>query len=83
MLIGEAVLALMDEKTPVSWNSILAKLEVQLADEQDESRACVLKAAIQDVRTEIKMKQCSSNAKGNDESQVAAIGQNNGRLTRH
>lgn len=81
MLIGEAVLALMDENTPVSWNGILAKLEAGLTDERDESRAGLLKAAIQDVSTEMKL--CSSDAKGNDESQVAANGQNHGRLTHH
>lgn len=81
MLIGEAVLALMDEKAPVSWNGILANLEGRLAEEQDESRAGVLKAAIQDVRAE--MKRCSSDAEGSDESQVATIELNHGSLTRH
>lgn len=53
ILIGEATLALLDEKTPVSWTGILKKLEARLADEQDESRAGVFKTAIQDVRAEI------------------------------
>ncbi|QCA06656.1 hypothetical protein [Pantoea vagans] len=81
MLIGEAALALLDEKTPVSWTGILAKLEARLAGEQDESRANVLKAAIQDVRAEIKRR--SSGADNNDEGQVTALHDDQDRLTRH
>ncbi|WP_337022185.1 hypothetical protein [Pantoea anthophila] len=81
MLIGQAALALLDEKTPVSWTGILAKLEALLADEQDESRAGVLKAAIQDVRTE--MKRRGSGADNNEESQVATLHEDQDRLTRH
>ncbi|MBC0854851.1 hypothetical protein [Pantoea stewartii] len=60
MLIGEAALTLLDENTPVSWTGILAKLEARLSDEKDEFRAGELKAAILDVRSE--MKRCSSGA---------------------
>ncbi|MBK5017964.1 hypothetical protein [Pantoea sp. S62] len=81
MLIGQAALALLDEKTPVSWIGILAKLEARLADEQDESRAGVLKAAIQDVRSE--MKRRSSDADNNEESQVVTLHEDKDRLTRH
>jgi probable RcsB/C two-component-system connector len=81
ILIGEAALALLDEKTPVSWTGVLEKLEARLADEQDESRAGVLKAAIQDVRTE--MKRRGSGADSNDEGQVATLYNDQERLTRH
>lgn len=81
MLIGEAALALLDEKTPVSWIGILAKLEAWLDDEQDESRAGVLKAAIQDVTAE--MKRRSSAADKSDEGQAATQHEDHDRLTRH
>lgn len=81
MLIGEAALALLDEKTPVSWTGILTKLEAQLADEQDESKAGVLKVAIQDVR--IEMKRRSSGADDNDDGQVATLYDGQDRLIRH
>ncbi|PEI05863.1 hypothetical protein CRM79_00900 [Pantoea agglomerans] len=81
ILIGEAALTLLDEKLPVSWTGILAKLEARLADEQDESRAGGLKAAIQDVRTE--MKRLSSGADNNDEGQVTTLHEDHDRLTRH
>lgn len=81
ILIGEAALSLLDEKTPVSWTGVLEKLEARLAGEQDESRASVMKAAIQDVRT--KMKRHGSGADSNDEGQVATLHDDQERLTRH
>ncbi|MCX2195028.1 hypothetical protein LD112_24300 [Pantoea agglomerans] len=81
MLIGEAALVLLDEKTPVSWTGILAKLEARLAEEQDESRAGVLATAIQDVRTE--MQRRNPDADKNDEGQVATPHKGHNSLTRH
>ncbi|GME41353.1 hypothetical protein [Pantoea sp. QMID1] len=81
ILIGEAALALLDEKKSVSWTGILVKLEARLANEQDESRADILIAAIQDVRAE--MKRRSSDADKNDEGQVVTQHEDHDRMTRH
>lgn len=81
ILIGEAALTLLDEKTPVSWTGILSKLEARLADEQDESRAEVFKAAIADVRTE--MQRRSSGRNEHNEGQGTASPEDHDRLTRH
>ena len=81
ILIGEAALTLLDEKTPVSWTGILSKLEARLADEQDESRAEVFKAAIDDVRAE--MQRRSSGRNEHKEGQDTASPEDHDRLTRH
>ncbi|AMG58316.1 hypothetical protein [Pantoea vagans] len=81
ILIGEAALTLLDEKTPVSWTGILIKLEARLADEQDESRAEVFKAAIADVRTEMPRRNSGRNE--HHEGQDTASSEDHDRLTRH
>lgn len=80
VLIGEAALTLLDEKTPVSWAGILKKLESRLAGEEDELRAEVLKTAIQDVRAEMERR---AGAEKNDETQSTESAENQNRLTRH
>ncbi|WP_336750091.1 hypothetical protein [Pantoea vagans] len=81
ILIGEAALALLDEKTPVSWTGILRKLEARLTDEYDELRAGVFEAAIQDVRAE--MQRRSSAISKENESHATAPHESDDRLTRH
>ncbi|WP_370425709.1 hypothetical protein AB9Q52_002730 (plasmid) [Pantoea vagans] len=81
ILIGEAALTLLDEKTPVSWTGILSKLEARLADEQDESKAEVFKAAIADVRTEMQPR--NTGRKEHHEGQDTASTEDHDRLTRH
>jgi len=81
ILIGEAALTLLDEKTPVSWTGILSKLEARLANEQDESRAEVFKAAITDVRTEMQRRNSGRNE--HYEGQDTASPEDHDRLTRH
>lgn len=81
ILIGEAALALLDEKTPVSWTGILSKLEARLADEQDEARAEVFKGAIEDIRAEMHRRRSDSNKK--DENHVTSHHEDHDRLTRH
>ncbi|WP_312180976.1 hypothetical protein [Pantoea sp. CTOTU46764] len=53
LLIGEAVLALLQEKAGISRRALLAKLQFMLEAEQDEERAHATKLAIQDVMSEI------------------------------
>ncbi|WP_216364362.1 hypothetical protein [Pantoea coffeiphila] len=81
ILIGEAALALLDEKTPVSWSGILGKLETRLADESDESKAEVLVLAISDIRKE--MQRRGLDDKNNDDSHSTTSFEGSNRLTRH
>jgi len=81
ILIGEAALTLLDEKMPVSWTGILNKLEARLADEKNESRAEVFRAAIQDVTTEIQRRSSVRNEDNDGQGRVSSEDQD--RLTRH
>ena len=81
ILIGEAALTLLDEKTPVSWAGILNKLESWLADERDESKAEVFRTAIADVRTEMQRRNPGRNE--SNAGQDTASPEDSDRLTRH
>ncbi|WNN50124.1 hypothetical protein RIN58_08560 [Siccibacter colletis] len=49
-IIGEAVLALLNDNTPISSASLIARLEVMAAGENDALRQEVIKSAIAEVR---------------------------------
>jgi len=81
ILIGEAALALFDEKASVSWTGILRKLEAQLSAEHDESRVEVFKMAIEDIRTEINRR--GSDRDSDNEVQSATASEDSDRTSRH
>lgn len=81
LLIGEAALSLLDAKKPVSLAGILRRLEVWLAEEQDESRVRIFETAIHDVRAE--MQRRSSDRNEVRETLTITSSEDLHRLTRH
>ncbi|RRZ90373.1 hypothetical protein [Erwinia sp. 198] len=53
VIIGEAVLSQLREKSSVSWYAILTKLEIFLHNELSNEKICAAMLAIQNVKKEI------------------------------
>jgi len=55
IIIGEAVLSQLREKSSVSWHAILSKLESFLHAELSNEKICAAMLAIQNVKKEINL----------------------------
>ncbi|MGK3141665.1 hypothetical protein [Pantoea sp. C2G6] len=54
ILIGEAVLALLEADEAISWRALLGKLQLKLAEGLDEDRTQAAMLAIQEVKAEMR-----------------------------
>jgi len=80
-LIGEVVLAILNEHAAVSWNAVLTKLQAILNGDQDAEKTRLAMLAIQEVKAEMGLKRSKKTITADSFLSVAANSQDDS--TRH
>jgi probable RcsB/C two-component-system connector len=80
-LIGEVVLAILNEQAAVSWNAVLTKLQAILNGNHDAERTRLAMLAIQEVKAEMDLKRSKQTITADSFLSVAANSQDDS--TRH
>ncbi|OQP32414.1 hypothetical protein [Pantoea latae] len=80
-LIGEVVLAILNEQAAVSWNAVLTKLQAILNGKHDAERTRLAMLAIQEVKAEMDLKRSKQTITADSFLSVAANSQDDS--TRH